>query len=129
MSWARVEGNPREIIGWKDGKAVAVVDLQVSTAADLPAEFGAVGNFLVAAGSMAQIVQANAMVTLDGSDGNWYPSQESSDDSSDPEVSLSLSAGQEDRGRDTLDLEPFPEPVEETKKAKAAESEVTEDER
>lgn len=39
MGWARVEGKPREIIGWKDGKAVAVVDLQVSTAADLPAEF------------------------------------------------------------------------------------------
>ena len=115
MGWARVEGNPREIIGWKDGKAVAVVDLQVSTAADLPAEFGAVGNFLVAAGSMAQIVQSNAMVTLDGSDGNWYPAQESSE-SDEPEVSLSMSAGSEDRGRDTIDLEPFPEPIETEKK-------------
>lgn len=75
MGWIRVE-KPREILGFQDGKTVAVLDLQVATAADLPELGGVVENYIVAAGSNAQIVQADELtfVTLDN-EGTWYPEQ------------------------------------------------------
>lgn len=69
----------RDIIEYKDGKAVAVLDLQVSTAADLPDIGDEIGQYIVAAGSIAQIVQADGptFVTLDDDTtaGTWYPEQ------------------------------------------------------
>lgn len=79
MGWRRIEGTPREIItiDAETGKQVAVVDMQVATAADLPALGDAVGNFIIAGGSNAQIVEADTLtfVTLSGGSGEWYPPQ------------------------------------------------------
>lgn len=60
-----------------DGQNNAVMDIQVSTASDLPSLGDLVSgagyvNIKVAAGTFAQIIQTNAGVTLD-SNGNWYP--------------------------------------------------------
>lgn len=88
MGWIRVEGAPREIItiDAETGKQVAVVDMQVATAADLPALGDAVGNFIIAGGSTAQIVEADTVtfVTLSGGSGEWYPPQ--SNDAANSEV-------------------------------------------
>lgn len=147
MGWRRIEGAPREIltIDAETGKQVAVVDMQVATAADLPALGDAVGNFIVAGGSNAQIVEAKTLtfVTLSGGSGEWYPPQSNSaannalsmsptlkkavDESNGD--SIGLTEDDIDKINDELGLEPFPEPVEETKKTTATESEVTEDER
>lgn len=64
----------RDTLGYKDGKTIAVLDLQVSTAAELPALGDEIDQYVVAAGTIAQIVQADepTFTTLD-SDGNWYP--------------------------------------------------------
>ena len=78
MSWVHVV-QPTEIKGFdaESGKTIAVLDLQVSTASDLPAIGDVVENYIIAAGSNAQIVRASTptFVTLDGDDGNWYPLQ------------------------------------------------------
>jgi hypothetical protein len=73
-----------------DGNYNAVLDLQVSTAAELPDMGGTIGLYTVAPGSIAQIVQANSptFVTLDD-DGTWYPEQS---DSSASTLNASLSA-------------------------------------
>lgn len=146
MGWIRVEGAPREIltIDVQTGKPVAVLDLQVATAADLPALGGTVGNFIVAGGSNAQIVEADTItfVTLSGDSGEWYPPQSNDSENRTLSMSQTLKKAVDESDGDTIDLteddidkisdelglEPFPEPVEE-KKAKATESEVTEDER
>ena len=64
---------------WKDdaGAICAKLFLQVSTAADLPSIGDSVGGMKVQAGSFAQIIQANTVVTLDSDTtaGNWYPEQ------------------------------------------------------
>lgn len=64
------------IKSWQDetGAVCAKLELQVSTAADLPSEGDVVGGFKVQAGSFAQIIQAATVVTLDD-DGTWYPEQ------------------------------------------------------
>ena len=145
MSWVHVV-QPTEIKGFdaESGKTIAVLDLQVSTASDLPALGSVVENYVIAAGSNAQIVRASTptFVTLDGGDGNWYPLQGGSSNNSlslSPTLNKAIADstdGMIDLTEDDIDkingelgLEPFPEPVEETKKAKATESEVTEDER
>ena len=77
MSMIRMEGEPRDILGYdSDGKALAVLDFQVSTAALLPAKNSTFGPYKVQPGSNAQIIQAEepTMVTMDD-DGNWYPEQ------------------------------------------------------
>lgn len=76
MSMLRIEGEPRDILGYDNGKALAVLDLQVSTAAMLPAKNATVGPYKIQPGSTAQIIQAEepTMVTMDD-DGNWYPEQ------------------------------------------------------
>ena len=56
----------------QDGKK-AVMDLQVSTASDLPALGDALFNLLVAAGTIAQVIQTGKFYTLDD-DGTWYDS-------------------------------------------------------
>lgn len=46
MGWIRVEGKPREVQGYQDGKTIAVLDLQVATAADLPSLGGVVEGYV-----------------------------------------------------------------------------------
>ena len=144
MGWIRVEGKPREVQGYQDGKTIAVLDLQVATAADLPELGGEVENYIVAAGSTAQIVEADEItfVTMSGDSETWWPDQSGTDSSKSLNASPTLNKAIAQSDGDTIDLteddidkisdelgrEPFPEPGEE-KKAKATESEVTEDER
>ena len=66
--------NARKIIGYQSGRAVAKLDLQASTASDLPELGSVVEEYIVAAGSIAQTVQADepTFITLD-SNGSWYP--------------------------------------------------------
>ena len=73
-----------------DGNLNAVLDLQVSTAAELPDMGDTIGLYTVAPGSIAQIVQADSptFVTLDAN-GTWYPEQS---DSSESTLNASLSA-------------------------------------
>lgn len=143
MGWIRVEGKPREVQGYQDGKTIAVLDLQVATAADLPELGGVVENYIVAAGTIAQIVEADepTYVTLSGDSEEWWPDQSGTKAGKTLSMSPTLNKAIAQSDDDTIDmteddidkisdelgLEPFPEPVEE-KKAKATESEVTEDE-
>ena len=74
-----VEGKPREIYSYDDeGYALAKLDLQVSTAEELPTLGGVVEGtkYKCGIGSAAQIVQADELtfVTLD-EDETWYPEQ------------------------------------------------------
>lgn len=73
-----------------DGNYNAVLDLQVSTTAELPDMGDTIGLYTVAPGSIAQIIQADlpTFVTLDN-DGTWYPEQY---DSSASSLNASLSA-------------------------------------
>lgn len=73
-----------------DGNYNAVLDLQVSTAEELPDMGDTIGLYTVAPGSMAQIIQADSFtfVTLDD-DGTWYPEQSDSNAST---LNASLSA-------------------------------------
>lgn len=50
---------------------IKVVDLQVSAADELPALGSDVDGIIIAAGSIAQIIQTGEWATLD-SDGSWY---------------------------------------------------------
>lgn len=145
MGWIRVEGKPREVLGYQDGKTIAVLDLQVATAADLPELGGVVENYIVAAGTIAQIVEADepTYVTLSGDSEEWWPDQSGTKAGKTLSASPTLKKAVDESDGDTIDpteddidkisdelgLEPFPEPVEETKKNAATESEVTEDER
>lgn len=131
MGWIRVEGKPREVQGYQDGKTIAVLDLQVATAADLPELGGVVENYIVAAGTIAQIVEADepTYVTLSGDSEEWWPDQSGTKagktlsasptlnkaiaDSNDDMIDLT--GDDIDKISDELDLEPFPEPVEEKK--------------
>ena len=67
------------IKSWTDdtGTICAKLDMQVSTAADLPKIGDTIGGMKVQAGSFAQIIQAATVVTLDDNtaDGTWYPEQ------------------------------------------------------
>lgn len=69
----RIEGHPREIVGYDgNGVMLAVVDLQVSTRAELPAEGEIVGELIPQPGSRAQIIREGTQVTMDA-DFAWYP--------------------------------------------------------
>lgn len=61
-----------ERVRHQDGSGHAVMDLQVSTAAELPDLGDKLFNLIVAAGTMAQVIQAESWLTLDA-DGTWYP--------------------------------------------------------
>lgn len=50
---------------------IKVVDLQVSEATELPALGENVEGIIIAAGSIAQVIQTGDFVTLD-SNGSWY---------------------------------------------------------
>lgn len=66
--------NKREIIASANGSAAAKLDIQVSTAADLPEKDAIIGGFRIQPGSIAQIIQTGVFVTMD-EDGRWYPEQ------------------------------------------------------
>ena len=70
----RVEKVREDVYDPTTGTHTCVLDLQVSEATDLPAKDSTVGNATVAPGSIAQIIQTGAFVTLDD-DGTWYPEQ------------------------------------------------------
>ncbi len=140
MGWIRIEGAPREIltIDAQTGKQVAVVDMQVATAADLPALGDAVGNFIVAGGSNAQIVETDtiAFVTLSGDSGEWYPPQSNSAENNALSMSPTLNKAIKESAGDVIDLteDGIDKISDEVKKAgemegKDTESEGTEDER
>jgi hypothetical protein len=75
---------------FKDGNGNAVLDLQVSTVAELPYLGSTIGfNEKLGAGSIAQIIQTGDFVTLDAN-GTWYPEQSDSSASS-LNASLSMS--------------------------------------
>ena len=79
-----------EKVRYNDGMKNAVLDIQVSTAAELPSLNDVVCGLKIIAGSIAQIVQADSptFVTLDAN-GTWYPEQS---DSSESTLNASLSA-------------------------------------
>lgn len=114
-------------------------DFQADEASDLASVLDGV---TIAAGSTTQIIKMTepTFVTL-GTDGTWYPEQSGAEAGKTLSMSPTLKKAVDESDGDTIDLteddidkindelgiEPFPEPAE--KKAKAAESEVTEDER
>ena len=128
MSWIRIE-KPRQIVGYnEDNQPIAVLDLQVGTAADLPDAGDEVDGYIVAAGSCAQIVEADEVtfVTLSGDTPGWYPDQSGTRSLlASPTLktaversngdTIDLTEQELEQIRDDLDLEPFPEPIE-TKK-------------
>lgn len=63
-----------ENVRFNDGAGNAVVDIQVSTAEELPAKGGVIGyNMQIKAGSIAQVIQSGTFYTLDDN-GIWYDS-------------------------------------------------------
>ena len=93
-----------------DGNYNAVLDLQVSTVAELPDMGDTIGLYTVAPGSIAQIVQADepTFVTLDD-DGTWYPEQSDSSKSlnmSAPKTSAQLGEGKSVLVQDELEETP-----------------------
>lgn len=106
MGWIRVEGKPREVQGYQDGKTIAVLDLQVATAADLPELGGEVENYIVAAGSIAQIVEADepTYVTLSGDSEEWWPDQSGTRSSKTLSISPTLNKAIAQSDGDTIDL-------------------------
>lgn len=107
-----------------DGNYNAVLDLQVSTAAELPDMGDTIGLYTVAPGSIAQIVQADSptFVTLDD-DGTWYPEQSDSNANS---LNASLSApktsAQLGEGKSVLVQDELEEPAVKEQKKEFVES-------
>lgn len=98
----RVEGAPREIKGMIDGKPVAVLDIQVSTTDDLPHIGDEFENYIVAEGTIAQVVQDDVFLTLDDDD-NYYPSN-SEPNASSLNVSPTLGKTLNESKGETIDL-------------------------
>lgn len=63
----------RKFYGVTGGAQQVVADLQASTAAELPEAGGIVEGYKILAGSIAQIIQTGAWMTLDAN-GTWYAS-------------------------------------------------------
>lgn len=98
----RIEGKPREIKRVTDGKIVAVLDIQVSTTDDLPHIGDEFENYIVAAGTIAQVIQDGVFLTLDDDD-NYYHS--ASDSEHDASLSVSTSLDKSDNGKLTKQIE------------------------
>lgn len=132
MSWIRVE-KPREVLGYQEGKIVAVLDLQVETAADLPELGSEAENYIVAAGTIAQIVQTGGFATLDN-DGKWYNADGSGEVTAAAASTLSSPLTLGKTVKPAIEPESFePDELEEQEieetDPEPTESEVTEDER
>lgn len=77
---------------YNDGSGRAVLDLQVSTVAELPALNEELGMRLkVGAGSIAQVIQTGAWYTLDDN-GTWYDTSGNEPSSESDALNASLSA-------------------------------------
>ena len=66
----KIEGTPRSL-HYVDGQPFAKIDVQVSTAAELPELGEIVEGIGTDPGSNAQIIQSGDWATLDA-DGSWY---------------------------------------------------------
>lgn len=77
-----------EKVRYNDGMKNAVLDIQVSTAAELPSLNDVVCGLKIIAGSIAQVIQTGDFVTMDAN-GTWYSEQS---DSSANSLNASLSA-------------------------------------
>ena len=96
---------------YNDGSGRAVLDLQVSTVAELPALNAELGTRLkVGAGSIAQVIQTGAWYTLDDN-GTWYgtsgtPASSASNNSLNASLSMSptLNKAIADSKDDMIDL-------------------------
>lgn len=133
-----------QVISVSGPHPIVKAELQVSSTDDLPELYELVDGVIVGPGSISQLIEDGGFVTID-EDGDWKPSGSTPDpdaaastlsmsstlkkavDESDGDT-IDLTEDDIDKISDELNLEPFPEPIEE-KKAKATESEVTEDER
>lgn len=63
-----------QILGMTEGRTVAKLDIQVETSADLPKLGDVVDSaYVIAAGSIAQVVQEGCFKTLSSTDA-WYKS-------------------------------------------------------
>ena len=76
MAFIKIEGKPREMKFDTEGNCIAVVDIIVDEASDLPAKNGTItgtpcGTIKVQPGSIAQIIHTGVWATLD-SGGKWY---------------------------------------------------------
>lgn len=67
----RIERVRQDVYDPSEGTHTAVVDMQVSTADELPDAGSTIGNLTIGAGSIAQCIQNGKWYTLD-EDGNWY---------------------------------------------------------
>lgn len=106
---------------YNDGSGRAVLDLQVSTVAELPALNEELGMRLkVGAGSIAQVIQTGAWYTLDDN-GTWYDSDgtaASSASSLNASMSAPKTSAQLGEGKSVLVQDELEGPaVEEQKKA------------
>ena len=96
---------------YNDGSGRAVLDLQVSTVAELPALNEELGmRLIVGAGSIAQVIQTGEWYTLDDN-GTWYdtsgtPASSASNNSLNASLSMSptLNKAIADSKDDTIDL-------------------------
>lgn len=102
-------------------KDIKVVDMQVSTAAELPDKGENVGGIIIAPGSIAQIIQADSptFVTLDD-DGTWYPEQ--SDSSKSLNMSAPKTSAQLGEGKSVLVQDELEETAEKEQKKEYVES-------
>ena len=100
---------------------IKVVDMQVSTTAELPDLDENVEGIVIAAGSIAQIIQADSptFVTLDD-DGTWYPEQ--SDSSESLSMSAPKSSAQLGEGKSVLVQDELEEPAVKEQKKEYVES-------
>lgn len=115
---------------YENGALMARLDLQVSTRAELPHIGDAVEGYIVAAGTIARIIQSDepTFLTLDEND-SYYPTQS---DNANSTLSLSptLNKAIRESTGDTIDLtEDDIDRISDELDGPDTESEVTEDER
>ena len=80
-----------EKVRYNDGMKNAVLDIQVSTAAELPSLNDVVCGLKIIAGSIAQVIQTGAWYTLDDN-GTWYDTSGNEPSSESDALTASLSA-------------------------------------
>ena len=126
-----------QVISVSGPHPIVKAELQVSSTDELPELYELVDGVIVGPGSISQVAEDGGFVTIDV-DGSWKPSGNSPDpdtaastlsmsstlkkavDESDGDT-IDLTEDDIDKISDELGLEPFPGPVEETKKTTATE--------
>lgn len=111
-----------EKVRYNDGMKNAVLDIQVSTAAELPSLNDVVCGLKIQEGSIAQIIQTGDFVTLDAN-GTWYPEQsDSSENSLNTSLSAPKSSAQFGDGKSVLVQDELEEPAVKEQKEEFVES-------